>query len=168
MVPPMPTTISTALADRKGDNQKFDLLRHRARDAARHQETETPPESADHLLNQAIDVRMRQADRIAAINHANTLAVIDFDGTRMTITEAIARRDALGDIFKLTTDVADVAVGGGRDSYGYGRTTRSEIAYVSGVGDVVELRRQADAIAAEMRELDTAIQAAGHANTLAE
>jgi hypothetical protein len=81
----------------------------------------------------------------------------------MTVTDAIARRDALRWRHSLYTSVADAASGG--SGPGMVRQMRSELRYVSALA-VGELRTAADEAAKEHRELDVRIQQANWATDL--
>src|SRR5205823_13250856 len=85
---------------------------------------------------------------IAQINRTNLATQLT---TRETLTDALARRDILSLRQTVLRQVADVA---GERQQRYGR---AEIRILPTV-DVSDLRRRADELARERRELDTAIQ----------
>lgn len=91
---------------------------------------------------------------IRRINRTNAAARIDSDGT---VTDALARRDALRLRHSVVTAAADAASGKGQP--GYARQLRSELKMLSAL-PVAELRGQADELAKELRELDVRIQRA--------
>lgn len=88
-------------------------------------------------------------DLIREINRTNS-------GTELsggaTLTDALARRDVLALRRSVYADLAAAA------SVRQDRYSKSEVKFVSAV-DVASLQRQADALAKEYRELDSAIQA---------
>jgi hypothetical protein len=89
----------------------------------------------------------------------------------VTITDAIARRDVLRLRRGLYGGLADAAAGqqarGEWQAYAPIRQMRSELRYLSAV-DVPTLRRTADEVAKQHRELDTRIQQANWEVDLAE
>ena len=122
------------------------------------QEGEQPPEDPSELLAKAARLVDELARLIFRINRAN-LATTLRNGA--TLTEAIARRDALQTQYSLIETAADTAANR-IDRYG-----RSEIRKVATV-DIGALRKQMERLAQERRELDTAIQATNWATELAE
>jgi hypothetical protein len=76
----------------------------------------------------------------------------------VTVTGAIARRDALALRRKLVSAVADAAGGGGERRL-WRRQLRSELRDLTDL-PVGELRRQADDLAGRYRELDIQLQQA--------
>jgi hypothetical protein len=154
--------LNEALAERADVKRRLDQMKHRVIAAARHQEGEDPPESADELLSQAGELLGRQRILITRINHTNAEAVTE-DGE--SVTAALARRDELRSLHKLVTETEQAAAGTGR--HDFYRATRGEIRDVTEM-DVVALRRRADEIARQVRELDAQIQAAGLAFDLVD
>jgi hypothetical protein len=93
-------------------------------------------------------------DLIRRINRTNTATMLD---EQMTVTDAIARRDALRWRHALYTSVADAP--SGSSGPGMVRQMRSELRFVSAV-TVSDLRAAADEAAKQHRELDVRIQQA--------
>jgi hypothetical protein len=152
--------LAEALAVRSDASKRFEQLRSRAQANARYQEGEPPAENAGELLAEADRVLAELEDLIRRINRTNAATMLD---EQMTVTDAIARRDALRWRHSLYTSVADAASGG--SGPGMVRQMRSELRYVSALA-VGELRTAADEAAKEHRELDVRIQQANWATDL--
>jgi hypothetical protein len=95
---------------------------------------------------------------LGSVNCTN-LSVHLADGT--TLTDALARRDALALHYAILSDLADAA------TVEINRYSRAEIKSHPTV-QVSAIRKQMDALAAQRRELDTAIQATNWTTDLAE
>jgi hypothetical protein len=145
--------LAEALRERADAKRQLTKLRDRIAASARHTEGEEPIEDAATLLAEASALIDRQAQRIAAINAANLATVLP-DGR--TLTRALADRDALRNRFALLTGAADAA-GGDRSGGSWLRLGRQELRTFPTL-DVTDLRRQADAIAQEIRALDITIE----------
>jgi len=149
--------LAEALAMRSDASKRFEQLRSRAQANARYQEGEPPAEDAGELLAEADRVLAELEDLIRRINRTNAATMLALTPLeeQMTVTDAIARRDALRWRHALYTSVADAASGG--SGPGMVRQMRSELRYVSAV-TVSELRTAADEAAKQHRELDVRIQ----------
>lgn len=159
----VPMTLNAALTRRATLNRNIEQLTSWAVSAASYQDGSAPAETADELLSkidQAISERASLASRINLTNAATRTA------GGLTLTEAIAARDALRARHKVTASIADQAAGVGRGGYHSYRSSRTELATVAGA-DVAGLRVRLDQLAENIRLLDTEIQAAGHAADLA-
>ena len=111
------------------------------------QEGEQTAEDPAALMSE-YDAAMAALEEITAkINLANCKTVVD----GKSLTELIARRDALTQRVKTYRDLAQAA------SRPYQRAARSEIKILSAV-DVKELQKRADRAAKELRILDNTIQ----------
>ena len=97
-------------------------------------------------------------DLIARINRTNITATLS---SGETLTNALARRDVVRYRMEVIRAVAESAVNT------VDRYSRSEIRKVATV-DIAALRKQADNLAQEYRELDFAIQEANWTNELIE
>jgi len=148
--------LGAALAERAGHAREIEQLLGWAIDAARYQEGSEPAESADVLMSRAGDLIQKQARLIARINLTNA-TVRTADGE--SVTEALARRDALRALHKMRVSVVDQAAGHGRRG-GLFRSMASELRDITNV-DVPAVRREITGIAQQIRELDSAIQQAG-------
>jgi len=153
--------LAEALALRSDASKRFEQLRSRAQGNARYQEGEPPAEDAAALMAEADRVLAELEDLIRRINRTNAVTRLD---ERMTLTDAIARRDVLRLRHALYTSVADAASG---RSGGVARQMRSELRLVAAVG-VSGLRDRADQVAKECRELDIRIQRANWEADLAD
>lgn len=111
------------------------------------------------LLAQAREVTGQIEELIRRINRTNAATELE---PGVTITDAIARRDALASRRRLVTAVADAASGHQSQDAGWGRQLRSELRQLTDV-PVAELRREADDLARQYRELDMRIQEANWA-----
>lgn len=151
--------LAEALALRSDMQRSVASLRGRIESNARHQEGEPPAEDATALITEASATLDRLEDLIVAINLTNAATRLA-DGT--TMTAALARRDVLRLRHGLLIAAADAGAGSG----GY-RQMRSELREVSTV-NVPSLRRDADDVAHELRELDGRIQEANWTNDLQE
>jgi hypothetical protein len=150
--------LAEALALRADLQRRLAQMRNRLQQSALVQEGEQPPENPLELLAEANGLIDQLTDLIYRINQINLQATIS---TGETITQAIARRDALATRFNLLSTLTEAAAN--RTN----RYSRSEIRLVATV-DVAALRRELDAVARERRELDTAIQATNWTTELPE
>ncbi|MGW0769394.1 DIP1984 family protein [Streptomyces sp. NPDC002676] len=146
--------LAEALAERAEASRRVEQLRARIVSSARYQEGETPAEDAAQLLAEADDVLGTLETLIRRINKTNALTDMGQDGT---LTDALARRDTLRLRHSVLTAAADAAAGTGER--GYGRQLRSELMMLPAL-PVADLRRQADVLAREIREIDMRIQRA--------
>jgi hypothetical protein len=154
--------LAEALALRADADRRADQLRSRILANARYQEGEPPSEDAESLLAEADTVLGDLETLIRRINRTN--AAVDLgDGT---ITDALARRDALRARHSLLTAAADAAAGKDQRPQ-YGRQLRSELKMLAAL-PVAQLRRRADQIARDVRQLDLRIQRADWEHDLLE
>ncbi len=139
--------LAEALQRRADLNRKIDELRRRLVQNALTQEGEKPAEDPADLLNQ-FDAAIEEYGRlIAQINLTNSRTVRD----GMTLTQIIARKDALNVQLQGYRDIADAA------SQGSYRARATEIRILPTV-DVAALRHEADGMAKEIRRLDNLLQ----------
>jgi hypothetical protein len=146
--------LAEALIERADAQKRLAQLRDRATSVARFQEGEQPAEDAAELLAAGRQLTADIERLIAAVNRTNSATELE---PGVTITDALAQRDALAMRRRLVTEVADAAAG--NDDGRWGRQLRSELRYVTPV-PVADLRREADDLAKQFRELDTRLQAA--------
>lgn len=156
--------LAEALALRSDAQKRLAQLQGRAVAAARYQEGEEPPEQAGALLVDARSVTEEIEALVRRINRTNASTELE---PGVTITDAIAERDALALRRKLVTAVADAAAGHYEAGGGWGRQLRSELRQVTDV-PVADLRREADDLARRYRELDVRLQEANWATELAD
>lgn len=143
--------MAEALAIRADLQRRVEQLRARMRRSALVQEGEAPVEDVEALLGEAGAVISELERLVRAINRTN-LGVRISDGS-MTLTDALARRDALALRHSVTGSLVEEA------SQRISRYGRQEIKVLPTV-EVAPLRRRMDELAKERRELDTAIQQA--------
>ncbi|WP_027659923.1 DIP1984 family protein [Salinispora fenicalii] len=143
--------LAEALALRSDAARRAEQLRARITASARYQEGETPAEDASALLAEAGEVLGELESLIRRINRTNAAIVVREGGT---LTDALAHRDVLRLRHSVVTSAADAAAGEGQRGY---RQLRSELTMVPALS-VSELRRQADDLARQLREVDTLIQ----------
>ncbi|MCW0213984.1 MAG: DIP1984 family protein [Pseudonocardia sp.] len=131
----------------------MEQLRVRITGNARYQEGTEPAEDAAALLTEADALLDELEGLIRRINRTNSATDLGADGT---MTDALARRDALRMRHSVLVSAADAAAG--RDANGF-RQLRSELRQFAAL-PVAELRARADRVARDVRELDTRIQQA--------
>jgi hypothetical protein len=144
--------LAEALSLRTNAARRMEQLRARIASNARYQEGEDPPEDAAALLTEADGVVDEFESLIRRINRTNAATTMGADGT---LTDALARRDALRWRRHILTTAADAAAGGNQS--GHSRQLRSELKMLSAL-PVADLRARADQVARELRELDVRIQ----------
>jgi oligoendopeptidase F len=150
--------IAEALTERKALQEKVARLRARLTANARVQEGDEPAERPAALLAEVADAAAALETLIVRINRTNLTATLA-DEPRLTLMEAVARRDMLKLRFAALSElIAAAAPAPGR----FFAVTRSEIKFRATV-DVAELQQQLDALAREIRELDARLQAANWA-----
>ncbi|HET7488593.1 MAG TPA: DIP1984 family protein [Acidimicrobiales bacterium] len=158
--------LAEALSLRSDAQKRLAQLVARAAASARYQEGEHPAEDANALLAQARVLVDEAEDLVRRVNRTNAATELE---PGFTITDAIARRDALAQRRRLVTAVADAAAGQHEPGTAMwaARQLRSELRQVTDV-PVADLRREADDLARQHRELDVRIQEANWAVELAE
>ncbi|WP_091603693.1 DIP1984 family protein [Micromonospora mirobrigensis] len=143
--------LAEALALRADAARRAEQLRTRITASARYQEGEAPAEDASALLVEAGEVLGELESLIRRINRTNAATEVTGEGT---LTDALARRDVLRMRHGVVTAAANAAAGDGQRGY---RQLRSELKMIPAL-PVAELRRQADDLARQLREVDTLIQ----------
>lgn len=150
--------LAEALLERKELKTKIENLLARAVQNALVQEGDTPAEVPVELLRE-MDAAVEQLGvlirRINATNNVTQLA----DGT--TVSDAIVQRDML-DLRRIALDLVLNKAAVRQD-----RHARAEIKFVPAV-NVVDLRRESDAVAQARRVLDTQLQAMNWSTDLVE
>ncbi|MCM4082788.1 DIP1984 family protein [Paractinoplanes hotanensis] len=142
--------LAEALALRADASRRAEQLRSRITGSARYQEGETPAEDAASLLTEAGEVLDQLESLIRRINRTNAATPVDGG----TLTDALARRDVLRLRHSIISAAADAASGEGQRGY---RQLRSELRMIPAL-PVAEIRRRADDLARQIREVDTTIQ----------
>ena len=147
--------LAEALINRTDLQRKLNDLEIRLNNNARVQEGEAPAEDPMLLLSELMEVTQQLEDLVTRINLTNS-QTIDGDDT---LTGLLAQRDIRGNELRILNSFLDNASSVSQ------RYSRSEIKVLSTV-DVSELRKQADALSRELRELDIRIQALNWATEL--
>jgi hypothetical protein len=142
--------LAEALALRADAARRAEQLRARITANARYQEGEAPAEDAAALLVEAGEVLTELESLIRRINRTNSATAVEGG----TLTDALARRDVLRLRHSVITSAAGAAAGDGQHGF---RQLRSELRMIPAL-PVAELRRQADDLARQLREVDTVIQ----------
>lgn len=145
--------LAEALSLRADALRKIQKLQGRIVNNARYQEGEEPAEDAAALIAEADKVIGEYESLIRRINRTNAATSIGPDGT-VTVTDALARRDALRWHHHVVNTAADAAAGSGQT-----RQLRSELKMLTSL-NVREMRARTDQFARELRELDARIQRA--------
>jgi hypothetical protein len=148
--------LAEALSLRSDAQKRLAQLQARAVASARFQEGEDVPEDANALLAEAREVVAEVESLVRRINRTNAAVELE---PGITITDAIARRDALASERSVLVAIADAAAGSGARAGGFGRQLRSELRFLTNV-PIPQLRTEADALARQYRELDTRLQEA--------
>lgn len=141
--------LAEALMIRADLQRRIGQMRARIEQNARYQEGEEPAEDAGALIDEVSDALEELEALVLAVNLTNASVLLS-DGR--TMTAALARRETLRARHSLLTGAADAAQG--RDGF---RQMRSELRQLAAV-PVAELRRRANAVAQELRDLDVDIQ----------
>ena len=140
--------LAEALQARADLNRRIAQLRDRLLNNALVQEGEKPAEDPGELLAELDDCVARLAEIIARINLTNAGTAVE----GVTLTAMLARRDAL----KLHVDALQALTSAASQTWQ--RATGTEIRVKSAV-DVRALRKRADDLSRQLRELDNRIQA---------
>jgi len=139
--------LAEALINRADAQKRLAQLRERLNRSARVQEGDAPPEDPQALLTEHERTVDTLTDLVQRINRTN--AVTPFG--RGTLTDALAERDGLALRRAAVVGIIEAA------APNQFRIARSEIKSMSTV-DVAALQKQADDLARQYRELDSAIQ----------
>jgi hypothetical protein len=149
--------IAEALALRADLQKRLEQLKQRLLKNARIQEGDTP---AEYPVELQAELEKSAQELIVLIQRINrTNAALRFGGR--TMADALAERDVLKIRYNVYRELATAA------STTQGRTTRSEVKFISTVS-VAAIQRKADDLAREYRELDTRIQEADWLTTLSD
>ena len=139
--------LAEALQERADLNVKIEQLRNRLSNNALVQEGETTAENPTELLTELDGAIERLRELMARINKTNCMT--EKDGS--TITEMIARRDALSVKIRAYRDLAAIASGTAR------RAMHTEIKVMSAV-NVRDIQKKIDEMSKELRLTDNSIQ----------
>ncbi len=147
--------LAEALINRADLQRRLNLLKTRLNNNARVQEGESPAEDPMLLLSELMELTEQLEDLVTRINLTNS-QTLDGDDT---LTGLLAQRDIRGQELQTLNDFLDNA------SDLTQRYSKSEIKVGSTV-DVAELRKQTNALSAELRALDIRIQSLNWATEL--
>jgi hypothetical protein len=150
--------LAEALILRAAHQKKMAQLKQRLTDNALVQDGVTPAEDPNELLGELGTVCEEFEKLVAKINATNSTTRLK---SGVTVTDALARRDALRTLFGVYRDLATAATPK-QSTY-----TRSEIRFKSTV-EVKAIQKKADEYAKEQRELDTLVQEANWSTDLVE
>lgn len=150
--------LAEALILRAAHQKKIAQVKQRLMDNALVQDGVNPAEDPQDLLKQLQSACSEFEDLVRRINATNASTRLR---TGVTITDALARRDALKILFAVYRDLAAAATPK-QSTY-----TRSEIRFKSTI-EVAAVQKQADEYAKEHRELDTLVQEANWSTDLGE
>ena len=140
--------LAEALILRADCQKRIAQLKSRLLTNAKVQEGDAPAETPQDLIAELERVSSELLDLIKRINRTNSATV--FAG-RGTISDALAERDVLALQRAAYADLAQMG------AITQGRITRSEVKYVSTI-NVAEIRKRADELAKNYRDLDARIQ----------
>ena len=139
--------LATALSERADLQRRISELSVRLNNNAKVQEGEKPAEDPKELLKELDECINRLENLIARINKTNNETVSD----GVTITDLIAHRDCLKERIRIMRDFLNSS------SERIQRYSKTEIKILSTIS-VADLRKQVDAYAKELREVDERIQ----------
>src|ERR1700740_521951 len=141
--------VAEALAHRADLKRRLEQLKQRLVKTSRVQEGDEPAELPDQLQTEFERCAAELYSLIRRINRTNAASQLG----KGTLADALAERDVLKIRLNVYRELAAAA------STTQTRATRSEVKFVSTV-NIATIQRKADALAKELRELDTRIQEA--------
>ena len=139
--------LAEALILRADCQKRIAQLKSRLLTSAKVQEGDAPAETPQDLITELERVSAELLDLIKRINKTNSATA--FAGG--TISDALADRDVLAQRRTAYAELAQTA------AISHDRYTRSEVKYVSTI-NVAEIRKRADELAKDYRELDARVQ----------
>ncbi|OOF66483.1 DIP1984 family protein [Rodentibacter caecimuris] len=142
--------LAEALMQRADAQRKLAQLTQRLQQNAKYQEGEAPAEQPQALLNEYRQTADELEKLVIAINLANNRIELT---NGMTMVAALAKRERLKAEHSALISLADSA------QPEQNRYSRSEIKMLASV-DIKSLRKQADLLAKQHRELDMLVQQA--------
>lgn len=140
--------LAEALSIRADAQKRLEQLRQRLLRNAKVQEGDAPAEEPDELLAELERVAANCLLLVQQINKTNSVTILE---DRLTLADALAQRDILGQRQAAYRDLAQAA------SITQDRHTRSEVRFRSTV-DIAAIQRSADDLARDYRALDVRIQ----------
>ncbi len=140
--------LAEALSLRADAQKRIEQLRQRLVRNAKVQEGDAPAEEPNELLEELERVAADCLTLIQRINRTNNATTLE---AGLTLADALARRDLLGQRQAVYRDLAQAA------SVTQDRHTRSEVKFRSTI-DIASIQRRADELARDYRTLDVQIQ----------
>ena len=138
--------LAEALSVRTDLQRRISQLKSRLKDSSKIQEGDTPAEDVNDLYKELGDCLTQLEELTYRINHTNMQTVHEGE----TLTRMIARKDTLTLRISVMRDVLSHVIE--NDRYG-----RNEIKYIRTI-DVPAFRKEMDAYAKQLRELDLKLQ----------
>ena len=138
--------LAEALSIRADLQRRISQLKSRLKDSSKIQEGDTPAEDVNDLYKELDDCLMQLDELTYRINNTNMQTVHEGE----TLTRMIARKDILTLRISVMRDVLSHVIE--NDRYG-----RNEIKYIRTI-DVPAFRKEMDAYAKRLRELDLKLQ----------
>ena len=138
--------LAEALSVRADLQRRISQLKSRLKDSSKIQEGDTPAEDVNDLYKELDDCLMQLDELTYRINNTNMQTVHEGE----TLTRIIARKDMLTLRISVMRDVLKHVIE--NDRYG-----RNEIKYIRTI-DVSAFRKEMDAYAKQLRELDLKLQ----------
>lgn len=138
--------LAEALSIRVDLQRRISQLKSRLKDSSKIQEGDTPAEDVNDLYKELGDCLTQLEELTYRINHTNMQTVHEGE----TLTRMIARKDILTLRISVMRDVLSHVIE--NDRYG-----RNEIKYIRTI-DVPAFRKEMDAYAKRLRELDLKLQ----------
>lgn len=138
--------LAEALSIRADLQRRISQLKSRLKDSSKIQEGDTPAEDVNDLYKELGDCLTQLEELTYRINHTNMQTVHEGE----TLTRMIARKDILTLRISVMRDVLSHVIE--NDRYG-----RNEIKYIRTI-DVPAFRKEMDAYAKRLRELDLKLQ----------
>ena len=138
--------LAEALSVRADLQRRISQLKSRLKDSSKIQEGDTPAEDVNDLYKELDDCLMQLDELTYRINNTNMQTVHEGE----TLTRMIARKDTLALRIFVMRDVLKHVIE--NDRYG-----RNEIKYIRTI-DVPAFRKEMDAYAKKLRELDLKLQ----------
>lgn len=151
--------LAEALQERKDLDARIEQLRFRLTSNALVQEGERPAEEPSALQAELDESIERFGRLIAAINLTNCSTRVEYSGESITLTELIAKKDALTLMISVYRDLCAEA---GRAAH---RARGTEIKIVPTV-QVARLQKRLDNMSRALRELDNLLQGSNWATEL--
>lgn len=144
--------LAEALVERADLQKRMFELKNQINRNLQVEDGEKPEETVEDLMKEFTELAKRQTKLVAAINRTNsTTEVEDGDYKGLTIMHLLAKRDSIAQVKNQYTALSQESV-----ETSYGRT-KDDIKFVLTFSPKA-MRKEADKLAKEHREIDTLIQ----------